>query len=66
MNPTERKFRFWLGSLPEDYKWTLHNLVGHPLSEILHLLKKERLSNRVHSLTIPLVSTSYIPGDNNE
>ena len=34
--------------------WTLHNLIGHPLSEVLWLLGFEELSNKVHDLTIPL------------
>ena len=33
--------------------WTFHNLVGHPLSEVLHLLGFERASGRVHDRTLP-------------
>lgn len=33
--------------------WTVHNLVGHPLSELLWLLGFERASHRVHDATLP-------------
>lgn len=33
--------------------WTVHNLFGHPLSEILHLLGFEQLSGIVHDSTVP-------------
>ncbi len=42
-----------LGKLPERFKWTLHNLVAHPLSEVIFQLGLEGLSNRVHDSTIP-------------
>lgn len=59
MSPIEDKFRTSLGKLPEPYRWTLHNLVGHPVSEMLHLVGCEELSLTVHRITIPLVETSY-------
>lgn len=37
--------------------WTVHNLIAHPLSEIIWLLslgKAKRLSNYVHDVTVPL------------
>lgn len=41
-------------TLSHLYKnWTVHNLVAHPLSEILHLLGFEDLSNAVHDGTVP-------------
>lgn len=33
--------------------FTFHNLVGHPVSEVLYLLGFEQLSNRVHDQTYP-------------
>ena len=36
--------------------WTVHNLIAHPLSEIIWLLtfgKAERLSGWVHDVTLP-------------
>jgi len=39
------------------FAWTLHNLVGHPVSEIVWLLslgRAEHLSNWLHDVTVPL------------
>lgn len=33
--------------------WTFHNLIGHPLSEILYLLGYEDWSEWVHDVTLP-------------
>jgi hypothetical protein len=38
---------------PGRFSWTLHNLVGHPLSEMLHLIGCERASEWVHDVTAP-------------
>jgi len=40
------------------FKWTLHNLVAHPLMEAIYLIgfgtkPAERLGNWIHDLTIP-------------
>lgn len=35
------------------FKWTLHNVVAHPLSEILHQIGMQRASNWIHDITIP-------------
>ena len=40
------------------FKWSLHNLVAHPLSEMVYLLGLgtapfERASNWIHDVTIP-------------
>lgn len=45
---------FLLGRLPARYRWTLHNLVGHPVSEVLHLVGCAQLSAWVHDTTVPL------------
>jgi hypothetical protein len=42
-----------LGRLPERYQWTLHNLVAHPISEVVHLAGYTELGNRLHDMTIP-------------
>ena len=42
-----------IGKLPPRWRWTLHNVVAHPVSEALYLLGYERLSVRVHDLTVP-------------
>ena len=35
-------------------KWTLHNVIGHPLMEILSLFGLKRASDWVHDVTTPL------------
>lgn len=42
-----------LGKLPVRFQWTLHNLVGHPLSELLFQCGYEDLSDAVHDITLP-------------
>lgn len=38
------------------FAWSFHNLVAHPLAEVLYLLGAERLSTWVHDATIPEVT----------
>lgn len=42
-----------LGKLPARFQWTLHNLVAHPLSEVLFQVGLESASNWVHDASIP-------------
>lgn len=35
------------------FKWSLHNLVAHPLSEFMYLIGLEQASNWIHDATIP-------------
>jgi hypothetical protein len=44
----------FLASLPPRFQWTLHNLVAHPLSEVLFQVGLEDASNWVHDQTIPV------------
>ena len=37
----------------QHFRWTFHNLVGHPLSEIFWLLGFKRWSDKIHDKTIP-------------
>ena len=43
-----------LGLLPERFRWTLHNLVAHPLSEVLWQVGLRRWSEAVHDGTAPV------------
>ena len=50
----------YINKLPKALKWTPHNMIGHPLSEVFHLLsilygskKFERIANEIHDNTIP-------------
>lgn len=36
------------------FKWTLHNLVAHPLSEVLFQVGLVELGNRIHDATVPV------------
>ena len=46
-----------LSRLPERFRWTLHNLVAHPLSEVLYQLGARRASDAVHDRTVPAASS---------
>jgi len=35
------------------FSWTLHNIVAHPMSEILYHLGYKDLGNKIHDKTIP-------------
>ena len=35
------------------FKWSLHNLVAHPLSELMYLAGFERASDWIHDVTLP-------------
>lgn len=42
-----------INKLPKKYKWTIHNLIAHPISEIIHLLGNTNLATKIHDCTIP-------------
>ena len=42
-----------LALLPERFRWTLHNLVAHPLSEVLYQVGLRRWSEVVHDGSAP-------------
>lgn len=42
-----------LARLPERFRWTFHNLVAHPLSELLYQVGLHRWSDLVHDRTVP-------------
>jgi hypothetical protein len=39
--------------LPERFQWTAHNVIAHPVSEILFQIGLEDWGNRIHDWTIP-------------
>ena len=43
----------FLELLPLHFQWTIHNLVGHPVSECLHLVGLDKASKFVHDRTAP-------------
>jgi len=44
---------YLLGKLPERYRWSVHNLLAHPLSELLFQVGLRRWSDKVHDITVP-------------
>lgn len=42
-----------INNFPDKFKWTIHNIVSHPLSEVLYLLGFSALSDIVHDSTVP-------------
>jgi len=42
-----------VSALPKRFRWTLHNMVAHPLSEICFQLGFKGLGDRVHDATLP-------------
>ena len=42
-----------INKLPDRFKWTIHNIVAHPLSEVLFQLGFEKASNKIHDCTTP-------------
>ena len=44
-----RKFLNCLG----PFKWTVHNIIAHPIAEIFWLLRLEAVGSYVHDVTIP-------------
>jgi len=35
------------------FAYTIHNLIAHPLMEILHLLGMTEIGNKIHDYTLP-------------
>ena len=42
-----------LNKLPERFRWTIHNVIAHPLSEVLFQVGMEKASDWVHDVSIP-------------
>lgn len=42
-----------LAALPARYRWTVHNIVGHPVAEVLKQLGLVRTADWVHDETAP-------------
>ena len=42
-----------INHLPDDLKWLPHNIVSHPLSEVLFQIGLVELSKYTHDITIP-------------
>ena len=42
-----------INRLPVRFHWTIHNVIAHPIHEILHLVGLPTLADRVHDATVP-------------
>ena len=42
-----------LNLLPKRFQWTVHNVIAHPLSEVLFQVGLRRWSEAVHDGTVP-------------
>lgn len=40
--------------LPERFRWSCHNLIAHPLCEVLFQVGLEKWSDAVHDCTTPI------------
>jgi hypothetical protein len=40
-------------SAREQCWWFIHNLIAHPLSELLYWVAGDRVANWVHDITVP-------------
>jgi hypothetical protein len=43
----------FLSILPDRFKWTVHNVIAHPFSELLFQVGLEKASNWLHDITVP-------------
>ena len=39
--------------LPSRFRWTIHNMIGHPLMEVFSQLGRIELGNKIHDATMP-------------
>ena len=46
-------FPVLLNLLPKRFQWTVHNVIAHPLSEVLFQVGLHRWSEAVHDGTVP-------------
>jgi len=35
------------------FRWTLHNMIAHPISEIFWLIGLKKTGNFIHDITVP-------------
>ena len=46
-----------LAQLPDRFQWTVHNVLAHPISEVLFQVGFQELSEQVHDLSAPEPAT---------
>jgi len=35
------------------FRWSVHNIIGHPLMEVCNILGYNKLGTKIHDITIP-------------
>ena len=45
--------RSLINKLPKRFQWTIHNMIGHPLMEIVYQLGFSDLATSIHIATSP-------------
>ena len=46
-----------LAQLPDRFQWTVHNVLAHPISEVLFQVGFQELAEQVHDLSAPEPAT---------
>ncbi len=49
----------------QHFSYTTHNLIGHPISEILHIVGLRKASAWIHEFTLPPAAKRQEKNDNN-
>ena len=44
-----------INKMPDRFKWTIHNIIAHPVSEVLFQLGFRNASNMIHDCTTPSI-----------
>jgi len=47
-----------INRLPKRFQYTIHNVIAHPLMELLYQLGLHGLSSKLHDCTLPTESES--------
>ncbi len=42
-----------INKLPKRFQWTIHNMIAHPIMEILYQLGLDEMSTKIHDCTVP-------------
>ena len=37
----------------ERFRWSVHNILGHPVMEVCNILGYRKLGSKIHDITIP-------------
>ena len=37
----------------KKFQWTIHNIIGHPFSELFYLFGLPKIAKKIHDITLP-------------